>query len=130
MSNKQQLQTNNTALDRYIARINAAKDVAASLPDAGSGGGNIETCTVTLTATTGIIRYGATKYVDGILTCENSVGSGAVNLTLNNVVKGSCLTVTCHGLTANNCSASNCTVEEVAVADMDRVITIFFKVND
>lgn len=39
MSNKTQLQTNNTALDGYIARINAAKEVAASLPDAGSGGG-------------------------------------------------------------------------------------------
>lgn len=45
MSNKTQLQTNNTALDGYIARINAAKEVAASLPDAG-GGGSIETCTV------------------------------------------------------------------------------------
>lgn len=41
MSNKTQLQTNNTALDSLISRVNAAKDVAASLPDAGgSGGGN------------------------------------------------------------------------------------------
>lgn len=38
MSNKTQLQTNNTALDGYIARINAAKDVAAGLPEAGGGG--------------------------------------------------------------------------------------------
>lgn len=38
MSNKTQLQTNNTALDGYIARINAAKEVAASLPDVGGGG--------------------------------------------------------------------------------------------
>lgn len=48
MSNKTQLQTNNTALDGYIARINAAKEVAASLPDA-SGGGSIETCTLNIT---------------------------------------------------------------------------------
>lgn len=47
MSNKTQLQTNNTALDALITRVNAAKDVAASLPDAGGGsGGNVETCTV------------------------------------------------------------------------------------
>ncbi|MEE1084285.1 MAG: hypothetical protein UH850_11230 [Paludibacteraceae bacterium] len=46
MSNKTQLQTNNTALDGYIARINAAKEIAASLPEVGSGGGNIETCKV------------------------------------------------------------------------------------
>lgn len=45
MSNKTQLQTNNTALDGYIARINAAKEVAAGLPEAGGGGGgSVETC--------------------------------------------------------------------------------------
>lgn len=48
MSNKTQLQTNNTTLDDYIARINAAKETAASLPEAGSGGGSVETCTVTM----------------------------------------------------------------------------------
>ena len=48
MSNKTQLQTNNTALDALITRVNAAKDVAASLPEAGEsgGGGDIETCTI------------------------------------------------------------------------------------
>ena len=38
MSNKQQLQTNNTNLDALIARVNVAKDTTASLPDGGSGG--------------------------------------------------------------------------------------------
>lgn len=46
MSNKTQLQTNNTALDGYIARINAAKEVAAGLPEAGGGGG-VQTATLT-----------------------------------------------------------------------------------
>jgi hypothetical protein len=50
MSNKTQLQTNNTALDALITRVNAAKDTAASLPEAGSGGG-IQTCTVTFNST-------------------------------------------------------------------------------
>lgn len=50
MSNKTQLQTNNTALDALITRVNAAKDTAASLPEAGGGGGgSVETCTVTIT---------------------------------------------------------------------------------
>ena len=51
MSNKTQLQTNNTALDALITRVNAAKDVAASLPESGGGGGggSMETCTVTIT---------------------------------------------------------------------------------
>jgi hypothetical protein len=47
MSNKTQLQTNNTNLQSLIDRINAAKDTAASLPEAG-GGGSLETCTVSL----------------------------------------------------------------------------------
>ena len=37
MSNKTQLQTNNTNLDALISRVNAAKNVAASLPEAGGG---------------------------------------------------------------------------------------------
>lgn len=42
MSNKTQLQTNNTALDALITRVNVAKDIAASLPEAGSGSGGSE----------------------------------------------------------------------------------------
>ena len=38
MSNKTQLQANNLMLNTFVRRINAAKDVAASLPEAGSGG--------------------------------------------------------------------------------------------
>jgi hypothetical protein len=50
MSNKTQLQTNNTALDGYIARINAAKEVAAGLPEAGGGGSeSVETCSLIIT---------------------------------------------------------------------------------
>ena len=41
MSNKTQLQTNNTNLDALITRVNAAKDVAASLPEAGGGGDDV-----------------------------------------------------------------------------------------
>lgn len=47
MSNKTQLQTNNASLDEFITRINAAKEVAAGLPEAGSGGtSNIVSITV------------------------------------------------------------------------------------
>lgn len=51
MSNKTTLQNNNTLLANYVSRVNVAKETAASLPEAGSGGGNtaVETCTVTIT---------------------------------------------------------------------------------
>lgn len=51
MSNKQQLQENNTTLDDYIARINAAKETAAGLPEAGGSGevgARYKTCSVTI----------------------------------------------------------------------------------
>lgn len=47
MSNKTILQTNNTDLQSLIDRVNTAKDIAASLPEAGGGGCSLETCTVT-----------------------------------------------------------------------------------
>lgn len=80
MSNKTQLQTNNTALDGYIVRINAAKEVAASLPEAGGGGGgNAETCTVTFWTT----GNSTVSYVNnGQVVTEKVTGYTTKNLTV------------------------------------------------
>jgi hypothetical protein len=61
MSNKTQLQTNNASLEEYITRINAAKEVAAGLPEAG-GGGSVETSNVTIAASVSpvAIKYSPT----------------------------------------------------------------------
>lgn len=67
MSNKTQLQTNNTALDGYITRINAAKEVAAGLPEAG-GGENLETCTLQVSCPYGILRIGYTTIENNTIT--------------------------------------------------------------
>lgn len=62
MSNKTQLQTNNNALDGYIARVNAAKEVVATLPEAGSGGGGgNEDFDAFIAGTLTDINSGATK---------------------------------------------------------------------
>ena len=54
MSNKTQLQTNNTNLDALITRVNAAKDTVASLPNAGSsGGGGVSSATITISTANG-----------------------------------------------------------------------------
>lgn len=109
MSNKTQLQTNNTALDGYIARINAAKDVAASLPEAGSGGsggGSVETCTVTVTAMMNpLTKIAAMRYVDGVFEQVSGLIM-MVGSTIDNVVCGSLVTVIC---TSTEPSVSNAT---------------------
>ena len=86
MSNKTQLQANNTALDGYIARINAAKEVAASLPEAGgSGGGSVETCTVKFS---GMPDPGTEiYYLDQTMTLQHAtVGRNAEYTILKNTI--------------------------------------------
>jgi hypothetical protein len=114
MSNKIQLQTNNASLDDYIARINAAKDVAAGLPEAG-GGTNVETCAVTInyvdTDFSGLgSNVSSTIYcntLDNSGNIQSTVlqsgvdfeftagiwGSANASITINNIVKNSILVI-------------------------------------
>ena len=91
MSNKTQLQTNNTALDTLIARVNAAKDTAASLPSAGGGSGggnNTETVPISVTADEpGVTIF----YMDGSITFQQSGVNGSHTF---NVLKGSIFVMT------------------------------------
>ena len=99
MSNKTQLQTNNTALDALITRVNAAKDTAASLPESGGGssGGSVETCTVTLdneslSCDCTIFTIMATVVENGVerpYFFENSAGEWIYAHTISNVKCGS-----------------------------------------
>ena len=91
MSNKTQLQTNNTALDGYIARINAAKEIAASLPEAGGGDTEIETCVVTING--GYIAYYTTFSEDGIMHGTNKTFNSSDSIT---VVKKTVFTIDSH----------------------------------
>ena len=90
MSNKTQLQTNNTALDGYIARINAAKDVAARLPEAGgSGGGSVETCTLTVNGDTPTDGIEKLWYIDGSSEIKSALLPSFGNSVTINVMKNS-----------------------------------------
>lgn len=130
MSNKTQLQTNNTNLDALIARVNSAKDVAASLPESGSsedlsaelteqanliaqqqtlisnletaldnkagssGGGSVETCTVTVNNT---IRFGQRAYVsytnNNCIPCIDEIVEPRATVTLD-VCKNTIMIIT------------------------------------
>lgn len=88
MSNKTQLQTNNTALASLTDRVLAAKDTAAALPDAGSGG-SVETCTVTINRS--VYTYGwYTQLIDGEKVTTKFTG-GTTTLTVENVIVNSCI---------------------------------------
>lgn len=98
MSNKTQLQINNVALDELIERVEAAKDVAASLPEAAGSGGGVETCTIQINNTiTDRWSYSYTSYDGTRLSgqCNDDMfeGVGANNVTISNVVCGSAVTV-------------------------------------
>lgn len=101
MSNKTQLQTNNTVLDALITRVSAAKDVAASLPEAGSdgSGGSVETCTVVINhpfiagnTNECINSYFATTYIDGQYSADYALnGVYTSQVTISNVICGTVL---------------------------------------
>ena len=83
MSNKTQLQTNNAALDTLITRVNAAKDTAASLPEAGgSGGGSVETCTVTINPGKFGVDSGIFYYTDNNMNIQHTEYTNSAVLTV------------------------------------------------
>lgn len=105
MSNKQQLQTNNTALDALITRINTAKDTAASLPEA--GGGSVETCTVTVNSHKGIYAYSYTAYRNGeyvAVATSDFRSSTTMSIVLDDIVCGSSFMI------CNSCAMNGVTV--------------------
>lgn len=85
MTNSERITANNT-------RLSALVETAESLPDAGSGGGGVETCTVTInTVGLDVVAITITKMVDGKITTyfENYPD----NLTFENVVCGSAISI-------------------------------------
>ena len=121
MSNKSRLQTNNSNLQSLIDKANA-------LPNAGSGSGSVETCTVTIT-TDSITRYSVTKYVNGAFVTECEKGYGEPEITIDNVVKGSSLAVIWVYHMMSDAHATNCTNMGSFSADMDGIVVTFFEVT-
>lgn len=83
MSNKIQLQTNNTALDGYITHVNAAKNIVINLSE--DGNENVEICSVNAVfeGTVVMIVYIDNEYSTHYLELERSG-----EFQLENVVKG------------------------------------------
>ena len=89
MSNsKQQLQTNNSALDALITRINTAKGTAASLPNAGGGsggGGSTDICAVEIYANAPVAGDATFYYIDATGTLCTKVING-MDLMMDSVI--------------------------------------------
>jgi hypothetical protein len=87
MSNKTQLQTNNT---KYASLIETLRGKAA-----GSSGASIETCTLTIKSLFGSIAYIATCFINGenVVRFENInfATSNNTTVTIDNVISGSAI---------------------------------------
>lgn len=100
MSNLTRLQAVSSSLDTAIA-------TAENLPEAGGGGGSIETCTVTISFTYGDpydVWISGTQLIDGNITPFTFIdyaGGGpqffASPLTISNIVKNTPLTISGYG---------------------------------
>ena len=82
MSNKTTLQTNNTNLASYSDRVAALINIANSLPEAGSGGASIETCTVTFSRETNRNCYIIYQSDSGVSIIEQEQSSNSISYTV------------------------------------------------
>lgn len=128
MSNKTQLQANNTSLEALITRVNAAKDTAASLPEASGGGGGYQISIGTVLSGGFVLEVSdlpfTPKYV-AIFTCDDNntrraglMGSSEIG-TFNDVQYSS--EAVYHGSTGG----TECTVSTSGLEITDNGFVIF-----
>lgn len=88
MSNKTQLQTNNTKLESLIQTLQGK---AAGGGSGGGSGGGVDVCTVTIDLqprSSSTSHYALMRYVDGEMIVEYWSGFGSKNVTFNDVICG------------------------------------------
>lgn len=127
MSNKTQLQTNNTTLDTLITRVNAAKDTAASLPEAGSGSGggaSVETANVTVTGWWR--RIAASVYTNGSI--SSIILTGIDDGDISNVVRGSAIFIV-HDYSEDISVTGATKIDNFAISEMDMIAGSTFQVD-
>lgn len=108
MTNTERLTSHNALIAEAIAK-------AEALPDAGSGGGAVETCTVELNFTGAVFHSVVYTYIDdtGNTNANFIDEAGMSDLTINNVVCGSFIAVfassafTTYGAVYQNCEHLN-----------------------
>lgn len=128
MSNKTQLQTNNTALDGYIARINAAKETAASLPDAGSGGSGSNIATTEVLVNSQFTRIFTTIYTNNTISAAYyTPASYNFDLGVPNTLSGSALVITSPVADVRVVGATF--IHTQVVSDIDGIYAHLYQVN-
>lgn len=119
MSNLSRIQNNNASLDACIEKANA-------LPDAGSGGASVETCTVTLSLSTSLsgntamlLSYGCMQLIDGVISCITGIVTSTKSVVIENVIQGSLCAITLVNTSIKNYYISSFNIDNMLDLDYD-----------
>lgn len=124
-SGSEDLDTELTEQEGLISQLSGILDNKAS---GGSGGGNVETCTVTVQDDTRILKYCFTRYVDNTFVSEISTGGAETTITVTDVVRGSGATVSAPNH-ANGLTCENATIITTQVADIEGLGIAYLEIN-
>ena len=118
----------------YTAKIASLETAVTALETelagkaSGGGSGSVGTCIVSISGSIMIIRYGATRYIDGVIVCEAGYGYGEQSVTIDNVVKGSCFTAVMRG-DVDSITTTNCTMVLSVFDDISGLTVAFYEVT-
>lgn len=128
----------NNAIERIETAVDSQAELLAQLGSildgkaAGSGGGNVETCSVTIEATIGnIVRIAYTKCENDEICSYYECEHYEFTVTCENVVKNSILVICVVGYCYDGAEfpVTNAVHIGSCISNIDEAVTIFYQVN-
>lgn len=104
------------------------EQIMGTMESGGGGGATIDTCTVTVSTEYTILWATSSRLVDGVLSGEYIGGIFDNTITLDNVVRGSIITIFGSGL--GSIEATNAELLQCSTAEMDMMFTAALRVSN
>jgi hypothetical protein len=121
--------TSDTLAKGTTAHNAKGEQITGTMESGGGGGGaTIETCTVTVSTEYTILWAASSRLVDGVISGEFIGGIFDNTITIDNVVRGSIITVYGSGL--GGIEATNAELLQCSTAEMDMMFTAIFRVSN